>query len=116
MILNYINGEYVKAQSGKTEPLVNPATEEVIDEIAWGDANDCSIAIEAAQSAFKTWSKTNVYQRSAILKKAADIIRSNIDAYAKDTVLESGKPIAEAKGEWIVSANLFEWRRPASPS
>ena len=109
MLLNYINGEFVKAESGKTEKLINPATEEVIDEIAWGDANDCKAAIDAAQTAFKTWSKTNVYQRSAILKKAADIMRSNVATYAHETVLESGKPMAEAKGEWMVAANLFEW-------
>ncbi|CAN5810935.1 succinate-semialdehyde dehydrogenase [soil metagenome] len=109
MILNYINGEFIKAQSGKTEKLINPATEEVIDEITWGDISDCKAAIDAADTAFKTWSKTNVYQRSAILKKAADIIRANVNEYAKDTVMESGKPMVEAKGEWMVAANLFEW-------
>jgi len=109
MILNYINGEFVSAQSGKTEPLINPATEEVIDEITWGDVHDCKAAIDAANTAFKTWSSTNVYQRSIILKKAADIIRANVIEYAKDTVMESGKPMAEAKGEWLVAANLFEW-------
>ena len=109
MLLNYINGEFVKAQSGKTEKLINPATEEVIDEIAWGDANDCKAAIDAAQNAFGKWSKTNVYQRAAILKKAADMMRANVDAFAKETVMESGKPMAEAKGEWLVAANLFEW-------
>lgn len=109
MILNYINGAFVSAQSGITEKLINPATEEVIDEITWGDINDCKAAIAAANTAFKTWSKTNVYQRSAIVKKAADIIRTNIASYAHDTVMESGKPMAEAKGEWMVAANLFEW-------
>jgi succinate-semialdehyde dehydrogenase/glutarate-semialdehyde dehydrogenase len=43
------------------------------------------------------------------LKKGADIIRANANDYANDTVTESGKPIAEAKGEWLVAANLFEW-------
>lgn len=109
MLLNYINGAFVKAVSGKTEALINPATEEVIDEISWAGAADCKAAIDAAHAAFKTWSKTNVYQRSAMLKKAADIMRANVADYAHDTVLESGKPMAEAKGEWLVAANLFEW-------
>ena len=69
MIQNYINGEFVSALSGQTEKLVNPATEEVIDEMAWGNGDDCRAAIFAAEAAFKTWSKTNVYQRAAILKK-----------------------------------------------
>ncbi|MBG9377671.1 NAD-dependent succinate-semialdehyde dehydrogenase [Panacibacter sp. DH6] len=109
MVLNYINGEFVQAQSGKTEKLINPATEEVITDITWGDVHDCNAAISVAAAAFVTWSKTNVYQRSAILKKAADIMRANVTAYANDTVQESGKPFAEAKGEWLVAANLFEW-------
>lgn len=109
MIQNYINGAFVPALSGQTEKLVNPATEEVIGEMAWGNGDDCKAAINAAAAAFTTWSKTNVYQRAAILKKAADIIRSNVTKYAHDTVMESGKPMAEAKGEWLVAANLFEW-------
>ncbi len=109
MILNYINGEYVTAQSGLTEPLINPASEEQIDTLTWGNTADCVNAITAAEAAFKGWSKTNVYQRSAIIKKAADIMRANIELYAQDTVLESGKPMAEARGEWAVAANLFEW-------
>lgn len=109
MILNYINGEFVKAQSGKTEKIINPATEEVLDEMAWGNADDCKAAIDAASAAFKTWSKTNVYQRSDILKKAADLMRANAETFAKEMVMECGKPIAEAKAEWATAANLFEW-------
>lgn len=109
MIKNYINGEFVNAQSGKTERLINPTTEEVLDEIAWGNADDCKAAIDAASVAFKTWSKTNVYQRSNILKKAADIMRANAEEFAKQMVMECGKPIAEAKAEWATAANLFEW-------
>src|ERR1041385_5790517 len=109
MINNYINGEFVAARSGQTEKLINPATEEVLDEIAWGNADDCKAAIDSASEAFKTWRKTNIYQRSTILKKAADIMRSNIETFAKEMVMESGKPIAEAKAEWATAANLFEW-------
>ena len=98
MINHYINGEFVSAKSGKTEKLINPATEEVLDEIAWGNADDCSEAIDAASAAFKTWSKTNVYQRANILKKAADIMRANIETFSKEMVMESGKPIAYDDG------------------
>ncbi|HVX50776.1 MAG TPA: aldehyde dehydrogenase family protein, partial [Chitinophagaceae bacterium] len=109
MVLNYINGEYVTASSGEMQTMLNPATEEVIAAITWSNAAECKQAVEAAAAAFKTWSNTNVYQRSAILKKAADIIRKNVDDYAEHSVLETGKPFAEAKGEWVVAANLFEW-------
>jgi len=109
MLLNYINGEYVIAASGEMQSMINPATEEVIAAITWSGAEECKTAIDAAHAALKSWSKTNVYQRSAILKKAADIIRKNAEDYAEHSVLETGKPIAEAKGEWMVAANLFEW-------
>src|ERR1043166_4999125 len=109
MINNYINGDFVGARSGKTEKLINPATEEVLDEIAWGNADDCKAAIDAASSAFNTWSKTNVYQRSGILKKAADIMRAKAETLARQMVAEAGKPIGEAKAEWATAANLFEW-------
>src|SRR5215831_2627168 len=102
MLLNYINGNYQQAASGKMEQLINPATEEIITMLTWSNGDDCRAAIEAAQQAFASWSKTNVYQRSAILKKAADIIRAKANDYANDTVTESGKPVAEAKGEWLV--------------
>lgn len=109
MILQYINGEWVYAIGNEQIDLVNPATEEVIDSISYADDRDCHAAIEAAQLAFKTWSKTTPYYRAEILKKAAQYLRDHIDAISRDMVLESGKPYAEAKGEWTVAANLFEW-------
>jgi acyl-CoA reductase-like NAD-dependent aldehyde dehydrogenase len=107
--LQYINGQWVPAIDNGTYQLINPATEEVLETISYANAKDCIAAIEAAQQAFTSWSKTNPYTRAAILKKAADIIRDRVDTLAKDMVLESGKPLAEAKGEWQVAANLFEW-------
>ena len=81
----------------------------MINEISFANNKDASVAINAAHEAFKTWSKTTPYTRALILKKAADYLRENIDAFAKDMVTESGKPFAEAKGEFLVAANLFEW-------
>lgn len=109
MIQQYINGEWVNAIGKQQIDLVNPATEEVIDSISYANDKDCHAAIDAAQQAFKSWSKTTPYYRAEILKKTAQYLRDHIDAISKDMVLESGKPYAEAKGEWVVSANLFEW-------
>src|SRR5262249_8931936 len=68
-----------------------------------------NLAIEAASNAFPGWSSLSSWTRSETLKKAADIIRKNVIEFAKETILESGKPVAEAQGEWRVAANLFEW-------
>ena len=108
-VQQFINGEWRQAIDNARIDLINPATEEVIDSISYANEKDCNAAIEAAAEAFKTWSKTTPYFRAEILKKAAQYIRDNVAEFAKDMVLESGKPLAEAKGEWAVAANLFEW-------
>ena len=107
--LQFINGEWTEAIDKGTIDLINPATEEVIETISYANNKDCHAAIESAHAALASWSKTTPYIRAAILKKAAGYIRENVDAIARDMVLESGKPLAEAKGEWQVAANLFEW-------
>ena len=105
----FINGEWTLSQDGQHLPLINPATEEMIDTISAASGQDAHLAIGAAQAAFKSWSRTTPYQRAAILKKAADYFREHMDDLSRDMVLESGKPLGEAKGEWAVAANLFEW-------
>lgn len=108
-VKQFINGQSVNAINNGSIQLVNPATEEVISNISFGDAADCNAAIDAAKEAFKTWGKTTAYFRAEILKKAAQYIRDNLVAFATDMVNESGKPLAEATGEFMVAANLFEW-------
>jgi acyl-CoA reductase-like NAD-dependent aldehyde dehydrogenase len=105
----FINGQWVNGVDELTHQLINPATEEKLQTISFANAKDATIAIEAAQEAFKKWRLTTPYTRATILKKAADYLRVNIDTIARDMVLESGKPLAEAKGEFTVAANLFEW-------
>jgi acyl-CoA reductase-like NAD-dependent aldehyde dehydrogenase len=105
----YINGSWVDANNGKTWNVINPATEEVITMVPFGDDADCRAAIDAAHEAFKSWSRTNPYDRAVILKKASALMHERLAEYAKVTVLESGKPLLEAIGEWRVSANFFEW-------
>ena len=109
MRMNYINGAWTGALSGGMRPLTNPATEALIAELPYGDAADYDRAIDAAIDAFATWRHTTPYERAAILKKAADHIRQNLDGIARDMVLESGKPFEEARAEGAVAANLFEW-------
>ena len=105
----FINGIWVDANNAGVWDVMNPATDELICTIQFGDGTDCKLAIDAAQNAFKTWSVISPWTRAEILKNAANIIRKNIAEYARDMVMESGKPIAEAKGEVNVAANLFEW-------
>jgi acyl-CoA reductase-like NAD-dependent aldehyde dehydrogenase len=105
----YIRGAWVEASNHKTWEVINPATEEVIATVPYGDQEDAKEAIAAATEGFRLWSKTNAFDRAIILKKAAAHMFDHLQEYARTTVLESGKPLSEAIGEWRVAANFFEW-------
>ncbi len=105
----FINAGWVDARDGSTYDLVNPSTEELISKMAKAGLADAVLAIDAAAEAFKTWRHTTPYTRAEILKKAAAYLREHLGTIATDMVLETGKPFAEAKGEFAVAANLFEW-------
>jgi succinate-semialdehyde dehydrogenase/glutarate-semialdehyde dehydrogenase len=105
----YIDGRWTDAASGKTLGVDNPATEEIIAEVAFGDRSDCRRAIEAAARALPAWMKLTAYDRSKVLKKTADLMRERADGLARTMTLEQGKPVAEAKAEVLHSADTFEW-------
>jgi acyl-CoA reductase-like NAD-dependent aldehyde dehydrogenase len=104
-----IGGVWRDASNGKTWDVLNPATEEVVRTVPFGNGDDCRLAIEAAAAAFPSWSRKTAYERAACLKRAADLMRDCAAELARTTVLESGKPLMQAKGEWGVAADLFEW-------
>jgi succinate-semialdehyde dehydrogenase len=105
----FIGGVWADASNGKTWDVINPATEETIATVPFGNESDCLVAIEAASAAFPAWSAATAYERGAYLRRISDILRERADALAEVTVRESGKPLAQAKGEWQVAADLFEW-------
>jgi len=104
-----INGEWVDAHNGGTWDLINPATEEVIQQIPFGDRSDAEAAVDAASEAFKSWSKLTPYQRGDYLMKAADWVAAHAEECARITVEESGKPYGEALGEWTSAAGYLRW-------
>lgn len=105
----YINGAWCESASGKKLAVENPATEETIAEVSSGGREDCRRAVEAASEAMKSWMKLTAYDRAKVLKKAADLMRERADNLARTMTMEQGKPLAEAKGEVLHSADTFEW-------
>ncbi len=105
----FINGEWRAANDGSEYNLINPSTEDLISTVAYAGKADTCLAIDAASEAFASWRLTTPYTRAEILKKAAAYLREHLITLAQDMVRESGKPLAEAKGEFTVAANLFEW-------
>lgn len=104
-----IGGSWRDASNGGVWDVLNPATEEVVRTVPFGDAHDCALAIDAAFAALSAWSGKTPYERAAVLKKAAEVMRERSADLARTTVLEAGKPMVQAKGEWGVAADLFEW-------
>lgn len=104
-----IGGDWVAASSGATWDLVNPATEEVIEQIPFGDATDALAAIDAAGEAFGEWSHLTAYQRGQVLEDTAAFIEAHLDDFARVTTEESGKPLAQARGEWAGAPNQLRW-------
>ncbi|MEZ5293309.1 MAG: NAD-dependent succinate-semialdehyde dehydrogenase [Vicinamibacterales bacterium] len=104
-----IGGEWKDATNGGTWNVLNPATEAVVETVPYGTAADCDLAIEAAHRAFDGWSRMTPYERGAVLEKAASAIRASADELGRTTVLESGKPFPQARGEWLGAADLLEW-------
>lgn len=105
----YINGRWVPALEGGTLGIVNPATEEVIREVPYGTRADVHAAVDAAGAAFPAWSRTTAYERAAVLKKVADLIRERTEELALTLTREQGKTLFESRAEMGQSAANFEW-------
>jgi succinate-semialdehyde dehydrogenase/glutarate-semialdehyde dehydrogenase len=103
----FINGVWVKGV--KTFAVDNPATGEIIANVADLGAKETEEAVEAAYAAFPAWKKMLAKDRAKILRKWSDLIVANADALAALLTLEQGKPLAEAKGEIINGAGFIEW-------
>ncbi len=105
----FTDGKWHKSSSGETYDVINPANEEVLGKASKASPEDVNKALLSAQKGFEVWKKTIPWQRSYILRKIADKMREKQDILAKWITLEVGKPLAEAKVEVSVAADLYEW-------
>jgi succinate-semialdehyde dehydrogenase/glutarate-semialdehyde dehydrogenase len=106
----FIDGAWKKNGGGnKGEDVLNPATEKPLAHLPHASKSDLDEALASAKKGFAVWKATSAYDRSKILRKAADLMRERHDAIAKIMVLEQGKPYPEARGEVIVSADIIDW-------
>lgn len=105
----YIDGEWVDADSGKTDTVYNPATLEPITDVSHGGKAETERAIEAAERAFKTWSTLTGRERSKYLYKAAQLMEEEAERLAHILTTEQGKPLSEAIGEIKSGASFLLW-------
>ncbi|MBU8771418.1 CoA-acylating methylmalonate-semialdehyde dehydrogenase [Cytobacillus oceanisediminis] len=99
VLKNFINGEWVDANTDKFELVPNPATGEELARTPISTREDVDKAVQAAKEAFKTWSKTPVPKRARILFKYQQLLVDNWDELAKLITQENGKNYKEAYGE-----------------
>jgi aldehyde dehydrogenase (NAD+) len=92
----YVNGAWVNSTADSFLEVVNPATEEVIAEVARGTAQDVDAAVSAATAAFDGWSQASVDDRVTALRALADVIESNGDEVTNSIVAEIGQPVTVA--------------------
>jgi succinate-semialdehyde dehydrogenase/glutarate-semialdehyde dehydrogenase len=105
----FIDGVWGPAAAGRTIDVVSPATGDKIGTVPHAAISDLDRALEAADKGFKVWRKVSAYDRSKVMRKAADILRQRADAIATLLTMEQGKPLAEAKGEVLAGADVIDW-------
>ncbi len=96
---NFINNEWLDADSGKTFEVINPFTEKVIAEVPASGKSDINKAVEAAQSAFKIWGTMTAGSRREYLQALAQTSLDHADLLAKTISTEMGKPLKDAMTE-----------------
>jgi phenylacetaldehyde dehydrogenase len=108
----FINGEWVEAVSGKTFPVYNPATGEVLAHVAEGDKEDINRAVQAARRAFDDgpWRKMTASQRGQRIWKLADLLEQHAEEFAQLESLDNGKPLSVARVADIpLAVDLFRY-------
>ncbi|MEU0504725.1 NAD-dependent succinate-semialdehyde dehydrogenase [Nocardia sp. NPDC005998] len=105
----WVAGEQVPATGGRTFPVHNPATGEVLVEVADASAADGALALDAAVRAQKDWAATPSRVRAEILRRAWELMIERRDDFALLMTLEMGKPLAESYGEVTYGAEFLRW-------
>src|SRR6204780_944497 len=105
-----IDGKWVNAVSGKTFPTYNPATGEVLAQVAEGDRQDIDLAVKAARKAFDSgpWSRLTASKRGKLIWKLADLLEEHTEEFATLETLDNGKPLTVARAAGVpLAVDIF---------
>src|SRR6516162_2320179 len=107
----YADGKWIPSNSGKTFPVYDPSTEEIIAEVPNSNTNDVDWAVTAAKDAFENgpWGSSTAQERGRVLLRLAETIRQNAAVLAELEARNSGKPITEAEYDIADVATCFEY-------
>src|SRR5688572_2720145 len=109
MRLMYINGEFTRGNSTEEIEVTNPATEEVLDTVPRGTAEDVESAVRSSNDAYRSWRKMGANERTSLLHEVASKVRSHREEIIHLLTLEEGKPLTENEEEveWVM--NTFRY-------
>jgi succinate-semialdehyde dehydrogenase/glutarate-semialdehyde dehydrogenase len=104
-----VNGEWIDADGGETFEVLNPATREVIVNVAKCGTAETQRAIDAAEVAMASWRAKTAKERSIILRRWFNLLMEHQEDLAHILTAEMGKPLAEARVEIAYGASYVEW-------
>ena len=104
-----IDGAWRPASTGRAEPVINPATGQVIGNHAHASPQDLDDAAVAVKKGFDAWRRVSAFDRYKVMRKAANLLRDRADAIAPLLTMEQGKVIAEARAEILAGADTIDW-------
>jgi len=113
-----IGGKWLEAASGKTFPTYNPATGEILAQVAEGDSADVDRAVIAARKAFESgpWRMLTASERGRLIWKLADLIESHLEEFAQLESLDNGKPVGVARvADVPLAVDLFRYMAGWAP-
>ncbi|AZG09382.1 NAD-dependent succinate-semialdehyde dehydrogenase [Pigmentiphaga sp. H8] len=105
----FIANQWQDAADGRTLPVVNPATGTEIGRLSHAGIADLDRALLAARQGFDTWRNTPAAERARLMRRAAALLRERAPGIAAIITREQGKPLAEAKHETSMAAEMIEW-------
>lgn len=104
-----LGGQWRQGRHAKRFAVHNPATGEVLDDLPLASADDLELALQTTQKAFEHWRRVPAHDRCTRLEKGVARLRENTERIAMLLTLEQGKPLAEARAECAMAADLIKW-------
>lgn len=104
-----IGGEWLESNDGALIEVVDPSTESVVASVASATVGDGLTAVAAAHEALTGWAGTPPRERSAVLRRAFEIMSVRAEEFARIVVVENGKALVDARAEVSYAAEFFRW-------
>ncbi len=106
---NFIGGKFTRVVNGKTLPVENPATGEIISSVSLSGMREVGEAVKSAQTAFPIWSTMPIKERAQVFYRYKSLLENKIEELSRLVTLENGKILSEARAEVEKSIEVTEF-------